>query len=336
MSERKVFVTGATGLVGSHILVDLAKESNCEIYAAKRAGSNLGLIQQLFDHYGMTNAYSKVNWIDFDLNNIASLPSVNEIIHTAAVVSFNPKDYDAMTQTNVNATKQLLQRAKENGIKKFGFISSIASLGRTKESNNYTENSPWSESTSNSFYSKTKYASEQEVIKSNGDTMKTFVVNPGVILGPCDWNKSSGTIFKTAIKGLKFYTKGVNGFVDVRDVSSALLRVMEVGIPAEKHIVVGQNIGYREVFTTIAQQTNSPIPTIAANKLMTEFGWRIAKLKGMIKGESPALTKESARTAHGLNYYDNSKLPALGQFKYHTIENAIANGVDFLKTNNYF
>jgi nucleoside-diphosphate-sugar epimerase len=241
-----------------------------------------------------------------------------------------------MHSTNVDATKRLLEMAKNADIKKFGFISSIASLGRTKESNNYTESSPWSESTSNSYYSKTKYFSEKMAIDANSPEMPIYIVNPGVILGPCDWNKSSGTIFKTAVKGLKFYTKGVNGFVDVRDVAQGMLKVMENGMPSEKHIVVGENISYKDVFTKIAIQTNSKIPTIYAPKWMTEIGWRLAKISAKMKNESPALTKESARTSHGLNYYDNSKLPALGGFKYHEMDDTISNALKFMKSAGYF
>jgi nucleoside-diphosphate-sugar epimerase len=336
MSERKVFVTGATGLVGSHVLVELSKVDHVEIFAAKRKTSNLETVAQLFKHYKCEVAFDKINWVDFDLEDVSSMPEINEVIHTAAVVSFNPADYDDMTRTNIEATQKLLKIAKESGVKKFGFVSSIASLGRTKESNQYNEQSPWSDSSANSFYSKTKYQSEKMVIDANSSEMPTFIINPGVILGPCDWNKSSGTIFKTAIKGMRFYTKGVNGFVDVRDVAKGMLNVMAKGIPSEKHIVVGENISYKEVFTKIAKNSTGKTPTIYAPKWMTEIGWRLAKLKAKIKKESPVLTKESARTAHGLNYYDNSKLPSLGDFEYHKIDDTIVNAIEFLKTNKYF
>lgn len=336
MSERKVFITGATGLVGSHVLVELSKDDQVEIFAAKRATSNLETVAQLFKHYNKENEFDKIKWVDFNLEDVNSMPQVDEVIHTAAVVSFNPADYNAMTKTNVEATQKLLKIAKDSGVKKFGFISSIASLGRTKVSNQYNEQSPWSDSSANSFYSKTKYQSEKMVIEANSAEMKTFIINPGVILGPCDWNKSSGTIFRTAIKGMKFYTKGVNGFVDVRDVANGMLTVMKKGKPSEKHIVVGENISYRDVFSKIARNTTRKVPSIYAPKWMTEIGWRIAKLKASLKKESPVLTKESARTAHGLNYYDNTKLPSLEGFQYHTIEDAIQNAVQFLKSNDYF
>ncbi len=335
MSQKKILVTGATGLVGSHILVELSQMEDLTVYAAKRKSSNVSSVAKLFEHYQIASFYEKINWVDFDLNHPELNIEVDEIIHSAAVVSFDKNEYQLMTKVNLEGTKKLLKLAKDKNVKKFGFVSSIASLGRTKNSNHYSESSPWSESTSNSYYSITKYQSEQLVIEANSETMSTYIINPGVILGPCDWNNSSGTIFKSAIKGLKFYTKGINGFVDVRDVARAMILVMERGKPQEKHIVVGQNISYKDVFTRIAKQTNSSVPSIYAPKLLTDIGWRLSLLKAKLKNEKPILTKESANTSHGINYYDNKKLIENYQFEYHSIDDAISNSVAFLKNNRF-
>ena len=264
------------------------------------------------------------------------MPSIDEIIHTAATVSFNPKRNSEMDQINFEATKKLLQTAKELNIAKFGFISSVASIGKNKSGNKNTEDSIWEDGPLISFYGKTKYKSQQLVISSNSDTLSTYVINPGVILGPCNWNKSSGTIFKTAIGGLKFFTTGKTGFVDARDVASAIIKVMDAGKPAEKHIVVEDNYYFKDVFTKIAVASKRKPPTIRASEFMTGIGWKLNWMTSKVMGTEPVLAKESARASHNIEEYDNSKLKKELDFEYHSIDDMIQNTIRFLKNENYF
>lgn len=332
--KRKILVTGGTGLVGSHVLLDILKEDEVEVFALKRSNSNLGPLQNLFEWNNCIDLLNKITWIEQDLNvNEMSqeLPSnLDEIIHTAAVVSFNPDDYDMMQQVNVNSTENLLKYAKRVGVKKFGFISSIAALGRINSSGKYTEDSEWVENESNSFYSKTKYKSEKLVAAANSNEMKTYYVNPGVILGPCDWNKSSGTIFRTGAKGIKFYTKGQNGFVDVRDVSKGILFVMKNEFNNERHILVCESVPYKRVFSKICKAFGKKPPFIYSPQWMTGIGWRMDKFISRIKGVPPTLTKETARNANGIYEYDNSKMTSKG-FEFTPIDKTIEESVPFFR-----
>lgn len=332
--KRKTFITGATGLVGSHVLLELLQNPEIECYALKRTNSDLTPLTNLFEWNNQLDLLNNVNWIVDDLGGDLRVTfnqySFDEIIHTAAVVSFNPDDYAAMEQINLHATKTLIEFAKSSGVKKFGFISSIAALGRVNESGIHTENSEWVENGSNSFYSKTKYEAEKIVIASNSADFATYIVNPGVILGPCDWNKSSGTFFRTGAKGIAFYTKGQNGFVDVRDVAKGMLFVMEKGNSGERHILVGESLPYRTVFTELCKAFDRKPPYMYSPKWLTGLGWRLDKIKSKIKGVQPTLTKETARNANGVYSYDNSKMTSKG-FAFTPIEQTIKDSAPFFK-----
>ncbi len=333
--KKNILITGATGLVGSHLALQLVKTSSNSIFGLYRSEQSLEAVKKVFLYYRQSSDFDKINWVKYDLcldeYHIELFKSISEIYHTAALVSFDPKDYDQMHKTNIIATKKLLDIAKENGIEKFGFVSSIASLGRVKGQKEYTESNQWVDSSQNSYYSITKYKSEQLVVSANSETLKTYIINPGVILGPCDWNKSSGTIFRTAKKGLKFYTKGSNGFVDVRDVANGLISILEKGKPAERYIAVGENITFKKLFSSLQEKFGKKAPSIYAPPILTSIGWRIDLLKSKVKGTTPVLTKESARTSHGVNNYNNQKMKQLDGFSFYSMEEAIENAIDFFK-----
>lgn len=332
--KRKILITGATGLVGSHVLLELLQKEEIDCYALKREQSDLSPLRHLFDWYHKTALLEKMNWIEADLGFELSKTLIpyqfDEIIHTAAVVSFNPSDYAAMERINVDATKKLLQYAQSTGVKKFGFISSIAALGRVNESGIYNEDAQWADNANNSFYSKTKYESEKIVIAANCINLETYIVNPGVILGPCDWNKSSGTFFRTGAKGIAFYTKGQNGFVDVRDVAKGILFVMHEGNSGERHVLVGESLPYRKVFSKLCLAFNKNPPKIYSPQWLTGIGWRLDMIKSRIKGSPPTLTKETARNANGKYTYDNSKMTSIG-FVFTPIHQTIEDAVPFFK-----
>ncbi len=332
--KRKILITGTSGLVGSHVLLDVLQKTDTKVHALKRKNSNLKPLKNLFDWHGKLELLEQVNWIEFDLRDDQLPPtlpdSIDELIHTAAIVSFNPDDNGIMEEVNVKATELLINYARQVGVKKFGFVSSIAALGRVNTSGKYTEDSEWVENESNSFYSKNKYESERMVLAANSEEMSTYLVNPGVILGPCDWGRSSGTFFRTGAKGIAFYTRGANGFVDVRDVSRGLLEVMKNGPSGERHILVSESLPYKQVFTWLAVGFRNKPPRIYSPQWLTGLGWRLDKVRSKIKGTHPTLTKETARNANGVHTYDNSKMMSRG-FEFIPIEQSIREAIPFFK-----
>jgi len=70
--------------------------------------------------------------------------------------------------------------------------------------------------------------------------LNAVIVNPSVIIGPGDWNNGSPKIFSTVYNGLKFYPRGTNGFVDVNDVVTAMVKLMNSDITTSRFRPVGQ------------------------------------------------------------------------------------------------
>ena len=161
-----IFLTGGTGLVGAHILLKLT-ESGQKVKALKRKRSSLTVIKNIFSHYKKTNLLQSIEWIEGDLLDLFSLQEgikgCNTVIHCAAIVSFNPKDFKKVMKINVEGTANIVNICLENNIEKLAYISSIATLNDEKNQVR-TEDSFWKESKSNSQYAKSKYLSASKCL----------------------------------------------------------------------------------------------------------------------------------------------------------------------------
>lgn len=209
-----IFVTGANGLVGSFIVRQLLDKGE-SVRALKRETSDLSLIQ----------AFEKqIEWIegdllDYDILNEA-LKDVDYVIHTAAIVSFDPNDFQDLYITNVEGTANLVNACLANSIKKICHLSSIAAIGKNNKEAKISELTKWENSEQNSHYAKSKYLAELEVWRGIEEGLNAVIVNPTIILGPGDWEKSSAKLFKQVWKHSSFYPNGFFHYVDVRDVST--------------------------------------------------------------------------------------------------------------------
>lgn len=321
-------VTGATGIVGAHILVQLTFEKK-NVIALKRKSSDIDLVKNIFSHYN--NPYfEKITWIDCNITDLVDLENVfehpiSQIYHAAAVVSFEKKHKQQLFATNVEGTANIVNIALEKGIKKIGFISSVASLGKEGNKTIYNEDNKWNHDYPNSDYATSKYLSELEVWRAHQEGLDIVIINPGVIIGPGDMEKSSAAIFGKINNGLRFYTKGVNGFVDARDVASSIIQLVESSISGERYVCVGENLRFNDLFEKVAKSLQVEKPSIYASPAITSIAWRIAKIGSIFTGKMPVLTKETAVTSHMTREYDNSKLSKTLSFKFRTIEEACEN-----------
>ena len=325
-------VTGATGLVGMHIVFDLLSQ-NKKVCATFTKNSNRNIIKNVFTHYGFSNYYDKINWIKMDLEDVTevyqAIEGVDFVYHSGAIVSFNKSDYELMRKINIDGTTNIVNACLEHKIKKLAFISSVASIGRDGK-REYSEKNKWSSGKENSFYALTKYKAENEVWRGIEEGLNAVITNPGIIIGPSDWGRSSTTIFKQIHKGLSYFPLGINGFVDVRDVARATVALMDSKISGERYILVGENLSYQSVFDDIALSLNRPKPDKKATKSILEIAWRLEAIRCFISNKKQSITKETARTSNQVNIYKNQKIINALNYNFNPIKEAISNTSNFL------
>ncbi len=335
-----ILVTGGTGLVGAHLLVELLQKN--KTIKALRRSDDLSLVRRILSYYfaDADEMLNKIEWVYGDVTDIFSLEDafnneVTEVYHCAAMVSFNPKDQKKMMDINVNGTANIVNLSIKYNVKKLCYVSSIAALGRTiKPESLITEDTNWKQSSENSNYAISKYGGEREVWRGIEEGLNAVIVNPSVILGPGDWNKGSAQIFKTLSKGTPFYSKGVNGYVDVRDVASSMVALMDSEILNQRFILSAENLNYYDFFSKILTRFGKKAPTILARRTLLEAGWRIEKLKYMITGISPLITRETARTSRNTYYYSSEKIIKALDFTFIPIDKSIKDTCErYLKEN---
>jgi nucleoside-diphosphate-sugar epimerase len=311
--SKVIFITGATGLTGSHLL--------------KALSSREQIIKALY-RTEIPASYPNVEWIKGDIFDAVlldeMLQGVDEVYHCAAKISYNPKDKNLLFKTNVEGTANIVNACLNNHVKKLLHISSIAALDIRKDGGLTTEAMQWNEETTGSAYGKSKYLGEMEVWRGIAEGLRAVIINPSVILGAGDWNKGSSEMFKTVYNEFLYYSTGVNGFVDVKDVVAAMIALMQSDIVAERFIVSAANISYEELFTMIATAFQKKPPSKKVTPWMAAAIWRIEKIKTLFTGKAPFITKETAGTALAKAYFDNARLlKALPGFQYTPIQKTI-------------
>lgn len=327
-------VTGATGLLGTRLLFDLLEKGE-KVRAGKRQQSNLETVKSVFKYYGDKDLYlfNQIDWVNLDLLDVTeiadAMDGVKTVYHCAAVVSFHHSDYELMYQTNVLGTRNMVNIALELGVEKFVHVSSTAAIGKTKDEFQ-KETNPWKDDENNSYYSLTKHGSEQEVWRGIEEGLNAVIVNPCIILGPSDWNKSSTSLFKTIKKGLKFYTSGANAYVDVRDVSEIIIILVEKDVKEERFLCIGENMKFIDLFTLVADSFSVKAPSILAKAWQANLIWRIEELKYRLLRTKPVITKETARSSQQTTKYSNAKVKEALGFTFRPVKEA----VEF--TSNYF
>ena len=310
-----ILVTGASGLVGSHLIQSLIEKKI--------------IVRALYRQSIPTfKGAEKVNWVKGDILDVSTLndamQGVRQVYHCAAIVSFSPRQAGVMLQANVEGTANVVNACIQYQIQKLVYVSSVAALGRIRQDALINESMNWTPETSNSIYGKSKYLAEMEVWRGMGEGLHVAIVNPVIILGAGDWNKGSSEIFKSAYDEFPWYTKGVSGFVDVMDVVDAMQLLMKSEVNGQRFIISANNVSYQEIFNLIAKAFNKRPPSKKVTPLLAAIVWRFEAIKGFITRKTPLLTKETAATAQAIVHFDNTKfLKTFPEFKYRTLQDTI-------------
>ena len=314
-----VLVTGGTGFIGGYIIKELV-EKGYKVRAIRRSNKLPFFIPQ--------NILDKVEWMPGDVLDIIAMDEamhgVDQVIHAAAVISFFKKERNHLYNVNIDGTTNVVNLCLEHGIKKLVHVSSISALGRTATGERVSEDKKWEEGKLNSHYGITKHRSEMEVWRGIAEGLNAVIINPSTVIGFGDWHNGSCAIFKNIYKSFPWYTNGVNGFVDVEDVAKTAVLLMESGINEERFIINNENWEFGKVFNSIADGFGKKHPKWEATAFLSQVAWRLEKVKSLLTGSKPLVTKETATIALSKTYWQNDKiLKALPGFSFTPIAQSI-------------
>ena len=295
-----ILVTGATGILGRVIVLQLLKQGK-SVVAAKRKSSNIDEVRNSYKFYTETPDafFEKIKWVDVDFDDMFSLENalqgIEEVYHCAATVSFHPADQRKMYHTNIEGTKNLLFACEGSKVKKFCFVSSIAVLDGVNEKGEADENSDYNQKLDHSAYAVSKHFSEMEVWRAAAEGLNTVTVNPGIIIGSGNWTQSSGLLFDNLARPYTF--SGGASYVDVRDVAKASIELMDNNVFNERFILISENKRYFEVGSYVRQKLGLSAPKIIPSALLTVgrilnflFGWLFSPLKMADKVNTDSVT----------------------------------------------
>jgi dihydroflavonol-4-reductase len=313
-----VLVTGATGFLGSELTRQLLRKGE-NVRALKRASSAIPAILQ---------NEPTIEWFEADILDYFALEKafegVAKVYHCAALLSFAAEDKKKQLRINKEGTHHIVNLCLDKNIQKLVHVSSVAALGEPKDGGPVSEKHQWEFDGSQQGYSISKYESEMEVWRAMAEGLNAAIVNPSIIIGANAGTQGSGQLFETVRRGLKFYTSGSNGFVDVEDVAKSMIMLMESDISGERFLINAENWSLKAFFSEIAQGFDMKPPYIEVKPWLMEFGWRGAELLSLFNGKKYGLTKDTARNAFKKISYSNEKfLKYFPEFKCKPIKISI-------------
>lgn len=307
-----ILVTGGTGLLGTHLILHL---------------HSLGLRPRaLYRSHIPDVVKDKAEWVKGDILDVIALEEnmqgIKQVYHAAGYVSFNPKHKAVMHKINIEGTANVVNACLDAKVDKLVHVSSVAALGRIRVDGPINENMNWTEETSNSEYGRTKFLAEMEVWRGISEGLNAAMVNPVIIIGEYgDWTKGSMNIFRNISKGFKWFTGGSTGFVDADDVAKAMVMLMNSNVSDERFVISAENLPYRSLFNMIADGFNVKRPDTPVTPFISAIVWRLEKIKSLLTGAEPLITKETARTGMTAATFDNGKfLSAFPAFSYNPLE----------------
>lgn len=295
-----ILVTGATGLVGLHIIRYLTQQGNSlkALYHVRKPEPLAGSIEHL------------ITWVQADITDITSLEfafeGVTHVYHCAAIVSYDKRMVDYMRHVNIQGTANVVDMCILVGVKKLVHVSSIATMGNADMPHlPISEKTVWKKEEATSAYSVSKYEAELEVYRGMAEGLPAVIINPAIILGEGDWRYSSANLWDVVYREFPYYTKGATAWVDVYDVIRAMVLIMDSPVLHERFILAGYNRTFRDVFTDMAHAMHRKPPHILAKPWMIAIVWRWQYIVSKLVGKTATITRETAASAQRVSQYSS-------------------------------
>jgi dihydroflavonol-4-reductase len=294
----RIFVTGANGHIGSNTVRSLLQRGY-DVIPFVRSTSDLRGIEKL----GLSYQFGDI--MDYSSLQTAS-KGCDAIIHHAGVYRIWAKNPDDIIQPALEGTKNIFKAAKENGIRRMVYTSSIAAVGSLREPVGRRTESDWNENTTLPYiFAKTQ--SEREALQLSEEyDIPTIRLCPTFVIGPYDYritpttNEILGLINKTG----PTYEAGRN-YVHVHDVGEVHAMAIDKGEPGRRYIVGGDNIHMKELSALVTDLTGVKPNHLGVTGPLADLLGAIVGSISSIGGKEPVMNREIVHNVFGwYSYFD--------------------------------
>jgi len=322
-------VTGATGILGSHVLLELLRNGQ-PVVACKQNGSDLARVEKLFSYYvpNHSELFSRIKWVEVDVRDIFSiedaLEGITTVYHCAGLVSFDKRDRQKLTEINELGTANVVNACLGKKTAALCHVSSIGAINNSDYILPLHEDVFWKKSGRESHYAISKYNGEREVWRGMEEGLNAVIVNPGVILSPGFRNQSSSRIVDTCYRGNKYYTSGSTGYVAAADVARIMVALITERKYKNRYIVVEGNYRFREVFSRIQTQFKNPVPHIHVPRAALFVLGFFESIVSFFRGKPPRINNAIINAAFNQQVFSNKKVSETLDYSFVSIDQTIA------------
>jgi dihydroflavonol-4-reductase len=326
----KVFVTGATGFVGHHVARELAAQG-AELRLLVRKSSNLANLEGI-------GGETSVGDLSEPDSIRPALDGCDAVFHVAADYRLWIPDPKAMYRANVDGTRDLLRMAREAGVRRVVYTSSVATMGFRSDGIIVNEDSPVSLDDMIGHYKRSKFLAEQEAIAAAKAGQQVMILNPTTPIGSHDTKPTpTGRIFVDFLNGKfpAYVDTGLN-LVDVREVARTHAAAIEVGTPGKRYILGGENLTLKQILDKMSAITGIPSPSVKIPfAIAAAYAFFEENLTGRLRGKEPRATLEEVRMGRKKMFASSAHAQQELGFRVVPVYSAMRAAIEWFCANGY-
>jgi dihydroflavonol-4-reductase len=325
----KLFITGATGFVGSHV-ARLAAEQGAELRLLTRKTSKT------------ENLPKNAELVQGDLREparfAAALQGCDALIHVAADYRLWVPDPQEMYKANVEGTRELLRLAREAGVRRVVYTSSVATMGFRKDASVVDEETPVREADMIGHYKRSKWMAEQAAIAAARSGQEVVILNPTTPVGAMDVKPTpTGRIVVDFLnKRFPAYVDTGLNLVDVEEIARMHLAALERGRFGERYILGGENLTLKQILDKLGSITGLPSPTMKVpHSVAMAFAFFDETITGKLRGKEPRATVEAVRMGKKMMWANSTKAERELGWRLLPVDSALHRAVEWFAANGY-
>ena len=326
----RIFLTGATGFVGHHVARALAAEG-ADLRMLVRKSSNLANLEGIPGN-------TEVGDLAKPESYAPALRGCDAVVHVAADYRLWIRDPEAMYRANVDGTRELLRLAREAGVPRAVYTSSVATMNFRADGIVINEDTPVSLADMVGHYKRSKFMAEREAIAAAEDGQQVIILNPTTPIGPNDRKPTpTGRIFVDFLnrKFPAYVDTGLN-LVDVSEVARAHVMALTRGRPGSRYILGGENLTLKQILDKMSAITGIPSPTVKIPfAVAATYAFFEERITGRMRGKEPRATLEEVRMGRKKMFASSAHAQQELDFRIVPVYPAMRAAIDWFRSHGY-